>query len=214
MESTNQINVDLDGQVLAFGQNESFATISEKIKKDLAPARVLTEVLIDDRYIDLDEEENIGQKQIHELGKLGFRSKEVGSLLMESMKLAPKICEALQLECTDIDSFFEKGELQAAHERIGEMSALVDWLLQLISGLQSYGSADFRVLDTGHGNVFDSVKRMETLLSQLHLKLQVQEFDAFREILTGDFKEELGHWGKLFTEASTNWTPRSLQRES
>lgn len=215
MSTETQIQCELDGEFLTFEKTLSFGEVSDQIKQELAPQRVLTEIFVDGEVVDLDEEEKMLGQSISKLGSLSFRSKEVGSLFQESLKLAPSICEALILDVDDIDQFFDKGEELKANERVAELSALVDWLLQMISGLQLYGSDDsFQKIAVEAGTSVDSVKRMETLLKEMHSSLEAQQYDQFRATLTGGFKEELKVWKDVFTKASSCWTPRSLGLES
>lgn len=203
------IQIDLDNEMVSFQADRPFGEVADQIKKNLGVDRVVTEVFVDDRFIDLEEEARLQSTPIAEMGQLRFKSREVGALIKESLDLAPQICEALSLECQDIDGLFEKQALGEAHERVGELSALVDWLLQLISGLQSYGKSDFRAMSLGTETPVQSVQRMEQILSQLHTSLMAKNFDQFRSTLQGRFAPEIKVWKQMFESAKSEWAPRS-----
>lgn len=212
--SMETVNVELDGKAITFSPEESFGSLSLELKNQLGSERVVTEIYIDGRSIDIEEEDRIQEQSLKDLGRLRFVTKEVGSLLKDSLQLAPQICQALQLDCDDIENFFEKGEFVAANDRIAELSSLVDWMLQMVASLQTYGEEDFRQMSFSGDSVVKLVQRMDKLLNQLHAELQAQSFDNFRNILKNEFKPELVQWHAMFSEAAKCWTPRTSQRAS
>jgi len=209
---SKQIEVNVDEVACVFGDQASFGDVSESVKSQLPPGRVVTEVFIDDRFIDLEEEVSLQTIPMSKLGKVAFKTKEVGLLIRESLEMAPQICAALALECEEINELFEKQTLVEAHERVGELSALVDWLLQLITGLQSYGTGDFRNTKLKEGTAMDSVRRMETNLSQLHAALVDKNYQAFTKLLTSDFVNETKVWEEMFNKAREEWTPQKTPK--
>lgn len=203
-----KIEIELDGKPMGFDSNLSFGEISDQLKASIGPSRVLTEIYVDGRAIDIDEEANLTSRQVGDLGDLKFASKDVGLLLKDSLQLAPQICEALVLDCEDIEKFFEVGDFTSANERIAELSSLVDWLLQMIASLQSYGAEDFKQTSVGKGSVFDSVNRMDEVLRKLHQYLQNMDYDSFRSLLKEDFQSELSAWREMFVGVEKSWRPR------
>lgn len=211
--STNK-NLTVDGNTMEVEAQKTFAMVSQEIKRGLGPQRVLTEIVIDDRSIDLNEEESLGNKPISELGNVVFKTRDVVELFRESLQLAPKICEALLMDCRDVETFFEANEMRQAQERIGELTSLLEWLLQLISGMQQIGGQKLEEMRYGNVSVSESVGRMQFLLGKLHLQLAGKQWDLFRETLGGDFKTEINVWKTLFEDAATNWNPQASTRES
>jgi|GEM_PF-6839864 len=213
-EASAQITVKLDDRDLSFDPESTFGSVESELKKLIAPERVLTEICIDNSSVTIVEEEELQRSLLKNIGKLSFCSKEVSILLRESLQLAPQICDALCLDCDDIENFFSQDDYVEANNRIAELSSLVDWLFQVISSLQAYGSKGFTKQEFSTGSIMEAVKRMDGLLLSLHNYLQAQDFTEFRKILTGPLKNELVSWKTMFTEASTHWTPRPLRRES
>jgi len=209
---TKQIEVNVDEVACSFGDQASFGDVSESVKNKIAPSRVVTEVLIDDRFIDLEEEVSLQTIPMAKLGKVAFKTKEVGMLIRESLEMAPQICAALAMECDEINQLFAKQTYVEAHERVGELSALVDWLLQLISGLQSYGAGDFRNTKLTEGTAMDSVRRMESYLSALHGALVAKDYEKFTALLTTDFVAETRIWEEMFNKAREEWAPQKTPK--
>ena len=209
-----KIKLNIDGSEREFDGSRTFGEISEELKTEMSPERVITEISVNGAPLDLNEETSIYHKPLSDLGNVDLKSRDVGDLFKDSLVMAPQICEALQLDCDDIQAFFAEEKVQEAHERIGEMTSLIEWLLQLISGVQMYGSEELKEMQFSHGTVLESVHRMEYLLAKLHKHLASSEFKDFSEILRGEFKHELGVWKTLFEEVSIDWTPRSLKRDS
>jgi len=212
--SQETVTVQLDDEQLNFDGTSSFASVSDQLKTKVAPNRVVTEVFVDERSLNIEEEEEIQSNTLRDLGSIRFCTREVSALLKDSLQLAPQVCEALYLDCDDIESFFDKSDFGAANERIAELSSLVDWMLQMVASLQSYGDGDFRQMPVGESTVIESVRKMDAILSQMYGFLQSQDFDSFRKLLKAEFKPELKVWQEIFTKASTHWTPRASTRES
>jgi hypothetical protein len=211
-EREQEIKVEMDDGVLSFSPTLSLQEVSDQIKNQLAPQRVVTEVFMDEKHVGLEEEMRLAFTPISRLGRLAFRSKEVGALIRESLELAPQICAAMEAECHEIKALFSKADLTEAHERVGELSALMDWLLQLITGLQSYGEKDFRSMSLKEGTPLDSVRRMESYLSRLHHHLSSKNFESFCELLVNDFLKETTSWTEMFQKACAEWTPKKIAR--
>ncbi|TVQ78616.1 MAG: hypothetical protein EA369_06320 [Bradymonadales bacterium] len=197
-----------------FDSNVSFENLTERLKLEIGPQRVIAEVKLGTDFLGLDDEAKIAQQPLSKLGPLEFFTKEVTDLLKDSLQLAPRICESLALDCQDVLAFFEKEEFEAAHERIGEISSLVDWLLQCIVSLQSYGDESFKTLAVEEGTLVDSVRAMEKILKELHGHLSSQNYGPFLRILLGEFKPQIILWKALFEKAATSWTPRSSKSET
>ncbi len=178
-QSSETITVTIDGASVQFAPGVLFSEASDAIKSKIAPERVITEVHIDGQFVDMEQELKMAAVPVGQLGELKFQSKEVGALIKESLEMAPQICAALPQECKDIDDLFEANKLTEAHERVGELSALMDWLLQLITSLQSYGENDFRTMAMKTGTPIDTVRRMETLLGKLHQCLIAKNYPSF-----------------------------------
>lgn len=204
-----QTSVQIDGSPLMVDSELSFETVAESVKGKIGPQRVITEVKIGSRFLNLEEEDRVAREKVKSLESIEFFTRDVASLLQESLSLAPKICESLAMDCTDIQSFFATGLLEKAHERIGELSTLVDWLLQCIVSLQAYGEKNFKSLKVDEGSLIDSVRDMEKILRNLHEHMMKQDFQAFEELLMGDFRSTVQLWQKLFTKASSDWIPRA-----
>jgi len=207
-------NLTVDGNSVEVESGKTFAMISQEIKRGLGPQRVLTEIIIDNRPIDLNEEESLSTKSISELGDVIFKTRDVVELFRESLQLAPKICEALLLDCDDVEGFFKANEMRQAQERIGELTSLLEWLLQLISGMQQIGGQSLEEMKFGDVSVSESVGRMQFLLGKLHLQLAGQQWDLFRETLGGDFRTEVTVWKTLFEVACESWNPQASARVS
>lgn len=206
--------LELDGELKGFDSNKSFGDISAEVKALVAPHRVVTEIIVDDKNVELDEELVLNETFFKDLGRVVLKTRDVNELFRDSLKMAPQICEALQMDCCDVEQFFVDGNLQAAQERVGEMTSLLEWLLQLISGLQSLGNEKIESMTFSQGKVMDSVNRMQFFLAKLHLNLAGQQWTEFRTTMNGDFKKEVGVWRMLFEEVSKTWTPRTSSLES
>jgi hypothetical protein len=206
--------LELDGQIQHFDPNMKFGEISTEIKAKLGARRVLTEIIVDNKAITFTDEESLNDKSFRDLGQVVFKTRKIEELFRESLILAPKICEALRLDCEDVEGFLSKNDSQSAHERVAEMTSLLEWLLQLISGLQSLGDAKLEDLKFSQGKVMDSVNRMQHLLASLHLHLAGEKWDEFRAVLKGDFFNEVGLWQILFEDVSKSWNPNSILLES
>lgn len=204
----NQIEIEVDGASVFVDGDSLFGNFSEELKRKLGPERVLTEIFVDNRAIDIDEEASLLDLSVKDLGQIRLISKEVGALLKDSLQLAPSICDALLLDCDDIEKLFAESSYIEANERIAELSSLVDWLLQMISSLQSYGNASFQEIKVESGTAVDAVTRMDELLRSLHSKLQSQDYPGFRDILKTSFKKELESWKTLFVKVAAEWTPK------
>ncbi|HYE74025.1 MAG TPA: hypothetical protein VEF04_11875, partial [Blastocatellia bacterium] len=192
--------LELDGSTQNFDAEKTFGVISEEVKRLLAPQRVLTEIVVDGRSIDLDEEEVLNQQLFKNVGTVVLKSRDVKELFGESLVLAPRICEALRLDCTDVDGMFERGEHAEAQDRIGEMTSLLEWLLQVLSGFQALTSDKIEEREYSKGKVIESFNRMQLLLTRLHLHLGSQNWTEFRAILRGEFQVEVQNWETLFNE--------------
>ncbi len=206
--------LELDGEAQEFDSFRTFGAISEEIRTRVAPTRVLTEIYVDDRSIDLEEEEILNRKLFRDLGRVIIRTRNVGDLFRESLQLAPKICQALKLDCEDIENFFAKGDGVSAQERISEMASLMEWLLKLISGVESYGTEKLEKMTFSGGAVISTVAQMQRHLTQLYTHMTRQNWDSFRGILQNEFKREVLTWEALFSELASTWTPRPSILES
>ncbi len=204
----------LDGSQVSVDPAKTFSVISQELKRGLGPQRVLTEIVIDGRAIDLAEEEAMASKPLAELGDVVFKTRDVVELFKESLQLAPRICEALLMDCDDVENFFKANDMRQAQERIGELTSLLEWLLQLISGMQSIGGRKLEEMHYGEVSVVESVNKMQYLLGKLHLQLAGKQWDSFRECLGGEFKVEVAVWKRLFEDASQNWQPAPSDRAS
>lgn len=204
----NQVEIEVDGAAVLVDGDSLFGNFSDELKRKLGPERVLTEIFVDNRAIDIDEEASLLELSVKDLGEIKLISKEVGALLKDSLQLAPSICDALLLDCDDIENLFAESSFIEANERIAELSSLVDWLLQMISSLQSYGSSSFQEIKVESGTAVDAVTRMDELLRSLHSKLQSQDYPGFRDILKTSFKSELESWKILFIKVAAEWAPK------
>ncbi|MBN8555936.1 MAG: hypothetical protein J0L93_10865 [Deltaproteobacteria bacterium] len=207
-------SLELDGQVQHFSPEMKFGEISEEIKTKLGATRVLTEIRLDGKSVDLEEEEVLNTKSFKDLGNIVFKTRRIDELFRESLLLAPKICEALRMDCGDVDGFLAKGEVREAHQRVSEMTSLMEWLLQLIAGMQSLGNDKLEDIQFTQGKVMDSVNRMQTLLASLHVHLAGEKWNEFRAVLQGDFFNEVGVWQILFEDVSKTWNPKSSLLDS
>lgn len=204
----------VDNNSMEVDARKTFAVVSQEVKRGLGPKRVLTEIMIDDRSIDLVEEESLADRPMSELGNVAFKTRDVVELFRESLQLAPKICEALILDCDDVEQFFQTNEMRLAQERIGELTSLLEWLLQLISGMQSIGGQKLEEMHFGNVNVSESVNKMQFLLGKLHLQLAGKQWDLFRGTLKDEFKPEIISWKALFSDAAQSWNPHPSTRDS
>jgi hypothetical protein len=204
--------VEVDGQTMAVDATKTFGAISQEIRNQLAPDRVVTEIFLDGRAIDIVEEEDMNAKAVRDLGQLMVKSRQVNELFRESLQMAPRICEALALDCGDIQGFIQNQKIQDAKDRVGEMTSLLEWLLQLISGMETLGSETIETLTFSHGRVMDAVNRMQFLLAKLHLDLSSEKWSDFSATISGDFLKEVSIWKTLFTDISTTWQPRTDSR--
>jgi len=210
MSDSIQTTVILDNQEFLFDAEISFGDAQREIKKKLESGRVVTEIFVNEKAIDLEEEGALENEKLKDIGTIRFKSREVGSLLKESMKLAPTICEALFQDCADIAELLHNSKMIEANERIAEFSSLIDWLLQMVSSLQSYGEGDFRQMTVGDGTALEVISRTDTLLKALHHELQMQNYESFRQILLNDFRPELSLWREMFVKADQEWIAKAI----
>lgn len=204
----------LDNQAMEVDGEKTFAIVSQEVKRGLGPQRVLTEIIIDNRPIDLAEEEELAHRTMKDLGEVTFKTRDVVELFKESLQLAPKICEALLMDCDDVEGFFAANDMKQAQERIGELTSLLEWLLQLISGMQSIGGQKLEEMRFGDVAVMESVNKMQFLLGKLHMQLAGKQWDLFRETLKGEFKSEITVWKVIFSDAAESWSPQPSGRAS
>lgn len=204
--------IEVDGQTMAMDAAKTFGMISQEIRNQLAPDRVVTEIFVDGRAIDIVEEEDIKLKVLNELGRVSLKSRQVHDLFRESLQMAPKICEALMMDCGDVQTFINDKQIQAASDRVGEMTSLLEWLLHLISGMETLGSEAIETMTFSHGRVMDAVNRMQFLLAKLHLDLANEKWEEFRSTLSGDFLNEVTVWKALFTDIAGSWKPKAEVR--
>lgn len=212
MESN--IQMDLDGSPFELAPTTAFHEASQHVKTQVSPKRVLTEIFIDHKPIGLEEEEKISNTPIEKLGKIKFISKPVEDLLRESAHIAASICDAMELECQEIDQLFQNDDLIKAHERVGEISALVEWMLQLMGSLHSYGHATFGEMKISSGNINDASKGMEACLIRLYGSLGQKDYEAFRTELKTEFQTEIQIWKEVFSAVSKHWTPQASKHDS
>lgn len=210
MSGMNQSTVILDGQEFAFDPEISFGDAQREIKKQLQNGRVVTEIFVNEEAIDLEKEGSLENEKLKDIGSLRFESREVASLLKDSLRLAPSICEALFQDCSDISEMLQNSKMIEANERIAEFSSLIDWLLQMVSSLQSYGEGDFRKMKVGEGTSIDVISRTDGLLKALHHELQMQNYESFRHILMNDFRPELSLWHEMFVRAGEEWEAKAI----
>jgi len=203
-------SIVVDGQEMQFEEALTFGTVSESLRLKVAPARVLTEILVDGRPVDLVEEEALRGKALAEIGKITLITRNVVELFRESLELAPRICDALSFDCEDVEKFFEAGDMRAAQERVGEMTALLEWLLQLVSGMQNLGGLKLEEMHFGGCAVSESVAKMEELLTKLHVQMTAKDWAAFRVTLHQEFKPQVARWKQLFVDAAVQWKPRAV----
>jgi hypothetical protein len=217
MESTTIVTkkiLELDGLPQEFDCDKTFGAISSEVKTLLAPSRVMTDIFVDGKAVDIYQEETLNRETFKNLGTVVLKSRDVNELFRESLSLAPRICEAMELDCTDIVNFIDAGNMQQAQERIGELTSLLEWLLQLIGGVQSLGKQKLEEMNFSGGKVIDTVNKMQFLLAKLHLHMSAQQWKDFQIVLQGDFAKEIKVWSNLFNEFSKIWSPRSSSRES
>lgn len=214
MSTTTTKVLMVDGSPLMVDAQKTFGVASQEVKRGLGPQRVLTEIIIDDRPIDLLEEESLQGKSISDLGNVAFKTRDVVELFRESLQLAPKICEALLMDCDDVETFFVANDMKQAQERVGELTSLLEWLLQLISGMQSIGGEKLEEMHYGDVSVIESVNKMQYLLGRLHLQMAGKQWNDFRATLKTEFRPEIVSWKSLFDGAAKNWNPRPSDRAS
>ncbi len=208
--STNKKALELDGASREFESHLPFSAVSNELKNLLAPARVVTEIYVNDKPVSIQEEETLSTVPFKDLGKVVIKSREVNELYRESLNLAPQICEALKLDVQDVIRFFQTGDIQTAQERVSEMTALLEWLLQLISGFQAIAQFNLQEMKFSKGLVMESVDRMQALLTDLHVNLSEQKWEPFQTQLQGPFIQEVEVWKILFEEVSTKkWGPEN-----
>lgn len=210
----NQKTLEIDGVVTAFDSEKTFGAITEEVRTILPQNRVLTEIIVDNKAIDLLEEQELNEKHFKALGQVVLKSRQVDELFRESLSVAPRICEALQADCDELEKLLTADMQQQATERLAEMSSLLEWLIQLIVGAQSLGTERIDTMTFSEGRVMDTCTRMQFQLVQLHFNLGAGNWAEFKKILSGDFKKELKTWEVLFNELTTRWTPRTSARES
>ncbi len=213
METTLK-NLELDGVMKSFDPEKTFGDITEEIRTTLPEHRVLAEIIVDNKPLDIVEEEELNQTAFKALGQVIIRSRKVDELFRESLQSGPTICEALQMDCDDMEGFLEKQDYAQAQERLAEMSSLLEWLIQLVVGAQSLGDQKVEDMTFEGGKVMDSMTRMQFQLVQLHFHLGAGNWTEFRRTLSGDFKHEIGVWQKLFKNLATTWTPKSTVRDA
>jgi hypothetical protein len=201
-------SVMVDGQEMQFEGAMTFGSVSESLRVKVAPKRVLTEILVDGKHVDLAEEEILRAKSLEEIGSVALKTRDVVELFQESLELAPKICDALSMDCADIETFFQSGDMRAAQERVSEMTALLEWLLQLVAGMQSLGGLKLSEMKFGGSPVSESMNHMEGLLAKLHVQMTAKDWVSFRATLQGDFAAGVSQWKRLFSDAATQWKPR------
>ena len=201
-------SIMVDGHELQFESAMTFGSVSESLRVKVAPKRVLTEILIDGKQIDLAEEETLRSKSLQDIGSVALKTRDVIELFQESLELAPRICDALSMDCVDIETFFQSGDLRAAQERVSEMTALLEWLLQLVAGMQNLGGLKLSEMNFGGSPVSESMNHMEGLLAKLHVQMTAQDWISFRATLKGEFAAGVSQWRRLFSDAATQWKPR------
>jgi hypothetical protein len=206
--------LELDGESKIFDGSKTFATVSEEIRMALPPERVLAEIYVDDKPIDLAEEEMLNEKILNDLGRVVVKSRRIDELFKESLQSAPHICQVLQQDCIDVEGFLSKNDFESTHERVIEMTALLEWLIQLVIGTQSLGTTNVDAATFEKQKVSESITRMQYQLVQLHFYLGSQNWEEFKKILTGSFRSELSVWEAFFSEASMTWIPQPSTLES
>lgn len=202
-------SLEIDGQPRQFDPEKTFGMVKEEIRQMLPTDRVVTEIFINSRPIDLVEEDELHEKVLKEMGDVSFKTRDVNELFRESLQMAPQICSALKLDCDDVEAFLNKQELDNVGERVTEMTALLEWLIQLIMGVQQLGATKLEDMTFSQGKVMDTLTRMQFQLVQLHFNLGAQNWPEFLKILQNDFKGELSVWETLFSELSRDWGPQA-----
>ena len=207
-------SIEIDGELKEFDGTMTFGTISEEIRKTLTSDRVLAEIYVDDKSVDLAEEEQLNGRFFKDLGRVVLRTRKVDELFKESLQSAPGICHVLVQDCEDVEAFMADSKFDEAHERVIEMTALLEWLIQLVIGSQSLGDTERNKSQFTKPQLVESITRMQYQLVQLHFYLGSQNWDEFRKTLKGPFKTELENWRTLFDDLSAQWSPRASVRES
>lgn len=206
--------LELDGTAQTFSGHKTFGDVTQEIRQSLAPHRVITEIFIDDRPLSLLEEERLNHCVLKDMGRIVFKTRFIHELFRESLKMAPKICEAILHDCEEIDQLFSMNDLQKAQEHIGDMMALLEWLFQLVTGIETLGKIPLNQMIMEGESILQIVNRMNAILEQMYTALNEQKFDPFRKIMKKEFFHEMNHWKELFKEASVTWLPRLSIRES
>ncbi|MGA0163420.1 MAG: hypothetical protein ACO3LE_04105 [Bdellovibrionota bacterium] len=212
MENTTALKVD--NFELQLSPETSFEMACESVKSKIDQGRVLTEIYIGNKSLSLEDEEKISQIPIGRLEQITFVSKSIDALLRESSEMAVHLCDSLEVECQEIREIFESGDLPLAHDRIGELSALVGWLLNVMSGLQSHGEASFFDLEIQGQPVKEAVRGLEKALEKLHLALEKEDYSAFQNELQAGFMDEIRVWKEIFSKVSNHWSPQSVSSDS
>ncbi len=203
-------SVMVDGQEMHFESAMTFGSVSESLRVKVAPKRVLTEILVDGKPVDLAEEEVLRAKSLQDIGSVALKTRDVVELFQESLELAPRICDALSMDCADIESFFQAGDMRTAQERVSEMTALLEWLLQLVAGMQNLGGLKLSEMNYGGSPVSESMNHMEGLLAKMHVQMTAKDWVAFRATLQGEFAAGVSQWRRLFSDAAAHWKPRGV----
>lgn len=210
----SQKTLEIDGQVKAFDPTKTFGAITEEIRTGLPTHRVLTDIVVDNKSIDLLEELDLNEKNFGLLGQVVLKTRQVDEVFRDSLNSAPLICRVLQVDCEDLENFIAVEKFKDATDRLQDMSSLLEWLIQLVVGAQSLGTQRVEDMTFSRGRVMDSCTRMQYQIVQLHFNLGSGNWDEFKKVLTGDFKAELKTWEIMFSEIATNWNPRPSTRES
>ncbi len=213
MESTLK-SIEIDGELKEFDSNLTFGLISDQIRGSLSADRVLAEIFVDDRSIDISEEEQLNSQFVKDLGRVVLRTRNVDDLFRESLQSAPSICQVLVQDCDDVQTFMNNSQFEEAHERVIEMTALLEWLIQLMMGAQSLGDVEANREKWSKTDLMESITRMQYQLVQIHFYLGSQNWDEFRKALDGTFKSELTVWKSIFDVLAKQWSPRGVARES
>jgi len=201
--------IKLDGENRFFDAQKTFGAIAEELKNVIAPKRVITEIFLDGQAVGLIEEEDLNKMKISELGEVELKTRNVSELFRESLKLAPQVCQAMRMDVEDIEGLFSEGQLQVAQERVGELTSLLEWLLQLVSGLQTLGVTKLEDMQFSKGPVMNVVTGMQEILVQMHEDLAAQRWEKFRTQLSGGFTTEIEVWETMFNDVSVSWVPQS-----
>lgn len=210
----SQKTLELDGQTRAFDIAKTFGAITEEIRTGLPGHRVLTDIVVDNKAVDLLEELDLNDKTFGNIGRVVLRTRQVDEVFRDSLNSAPLICRVLQVDCEDLENFINVEKYKDATDRLQDMSSLLEWLIQLVVGAQSLGTQRVEDMTFSRGRVMDSCTRMQYQIVQLHFNLGSGNWPEFKKVLTGDFKAELNTWEVMFSELSTNWNPRPSTRAS